>query len=179
MPLSRRPAPAGTLPWTERELDDLRERYDTAVRSGIIHNRLRAWDSGNHPGYVLGTWRRDYKEQVFLFTRNSAVSWTNNVSERGAKAAKRHQVVSGYWHSLAPLGRWCRSAATLTLPPPTASAHSTPSATPALGKPWLPPLPHSPSPAHGESPANDGTARGHRSLQLPSAAPADAGRVLT
>jgi len=26
------------------------------------------------------------------------VSWTNNVSERGAKAAKRHQAVSGYWH---------------------------------------------------------------------------------
>jgi len=22
----------------------------------------------------------------------------NNVSERGAKAAKRHQAVSGYWH---------------------------------------------------------------------------------
>ena len=49
-----------------------------------------------------------YKEQVFLFTRNFAVNWTNNVSERGAKAAKRHQAVSGYWHSLATLARWCR-----------------------------------------------------------------------
>ena len=29
----------------QRVLDDLRERYDTAVRSGIIHNRLRAWDT--------------------------------------------------------------------------------------------------------------------------------------
>ena len=36
------------------------------------------------------------------------MSWTNNVSERGAKAAKRHQAVSGYWHSLATLARWCR-----------------------------------------------------------------------
>ena len=35
-------------------------------------------------------------------------SWTNNVSERGAKAAKRHQAVLGYWHSLATLTRWCR-----------------------------------------------------------------------
>ena len=34
-------------------LDDLRERYDTAVKSGRIHNRLRDWDTGNHPGYAL------------------------------------------------------------------------------------------------------------------------------
>jgi hypothetical protein len=27
------------------------------------------------------------------------------VSERGAKAAKRHQAVSGYWHSLTTLAR--------------------------------------------------------------------------
>jgi len=93
----------------QQVLDDLRERYDTAVSSGVIHNRLRNWDGGgNHPGYALGAWLRDYREQVFLFTRNFAVSWTNNVSERGAKAAKRHQAVSGYWHSLATLGRWCR-----------------------------------------------------------------------
>jgi hypothetical protein len=31
-------------------LDDLRERYDTAVTSGIIHNRLRDWQDGNQPG---------------------------------------------------------------------------------------------------------------------------------
>jgi hypothetical protein len=36
------------------------------------------------------------------------VDWTNNISERGAKAAERHQAVSGYWHSLATLARWCR-----------------------------------------------------------------------
>ena len=122
-------------------LDDLRERYDTAVSSGIIHNRLRAWDTGNHPGYSLGAWLRDYKEQVFLFTREFAVSWTNNVSERGAKAAKRHQAVSGYWHSLATLARWCRLRSYLD----TAAAHGV-TALDAIrdaieGKPWLPPLP--------------------------------------
>ena len=74
-------------------LDDLRERYDEAVRSGIIHNRLRDWDTGNHPGYALAAWLRDYKEQAFLFTRDFSVDWTNNVSEHGAKAAKRHQAV--------------------------------------------------------------------------------------
>jgi hypothetical protein len=94
--------------------------YDTAVSSGIIHNWLRDWDGGgNHPGYALGTWLRDYKEQVFLLTSNFAVSWTNNVSERGAKAAKRHQAVSGYWHSLATLAPWCRLRSYLD----TAAAH--------------------------------------------------------
>jgi hypothetical protein len=92
----------------QQVLNDLLKRYDTAVAAGIIHNRLRDWDTGNHPGYAPGTWLRDYREQVFLFTRNFAVAWTNNVSERGAKAAKRHQAVSGYRHSLATLARWCR-----------------------------------------------------------------------
>ena len=82
--------------------------FDEAAAFGIIHNRLRDWHQGNHPGYALGCWLRDYKEQVFLFTRDFNVDWTNNVSERGAKAAKRHQAVSGYWHTLDTLARWCR-----------------------------------------------------------------------
>ena len=122
-------------------LKDLRERYDTAVSTGIIHNRLRDWHEGNHPGYALGCWLRAYKEQVFLFTSNFAVDWTNNVSERGAKAAKRHQAVSGYWHSLATLARWCRIRSYLD----TAAAHGITALdairTAIEGKPWLPPLP--------------------------------------
>jgi transposase len=123
-------------------LNSLRERYDTAVSAGIIHNRLRDWDGGgNHPGYALGCWLRGYKEQVLLFTRDFTVDWTNNVSERGAKAAKRHQAVSGYWHSLATLARWCRIRSYLD----SAGAHGI-SALDAIadalaGKPWLPPLP--------------------------------------
>ena len=103
-------------------LDKLRQRYDEAAASGIIHNRLRDWHDGNHPGYALGSWLRDYKEQVFLFTRDFAADWTTNVAERGAKAAKRHQAVSGYWHSLATLARWCRIRSYLD----TAAAHDIP-----------------------------------------------------
>jgi hypothetical protein len=33
---------------------------------------------------------------------------TSNVSEQGAKAAKRHQAVSGYWQTHHTLARWCR-----------------------------------------------------------------------
>ena len=122
-------------------LDKLRERYDDAVAFGITHNRLRDWHEGNHPGYALGCWLRDYKEQVFLFTRDFAVDWTTNVAERGAKAAKRHQAVSGYWHSLATLARWCRIRSYLD----SAAAHGI-TALDAIraaieGKPWLPPLP--------------------------------------
>ena len=122
-------------------LDKLRQRYDEAAAFGIIHNRLRDWHEGNHPGYALGCWLRDYKEQVFLFTRDFAVDWTTNVAERGAKAAKRHQAVSGYWHSLATLARWCRIRSYLD----SAAAHGI-TALDAIrgalaGKPWLPPLP--------------------------------------
>jgi hypothetical protein len=125
----------------QQVLDDLRKRYDQAVKSGMTHNRLRDWHDGSRPGYAPGAWLRDYREQVFLFTRNFNVAWTNNVSERGAKAAKRRQAVSGYWHSLATLARWCRIRSYLD----TAAAHGI-TALDAIraataGKPWLPPLP--------------------------------------
>jgi len=58
-------------------LAKLRERYDEAAAFGITHNRLRDWDEGNHPGYALGCWLRDYKEQVWLFTTQFTVDWTN------------------------------------------------------------------------------------------------------
>jgi transposase len=125
----------------QQVLDDLIGRYDTAAAFGRTHNRLRDWDTGNHPGYALGCWLEQYREQVFLLTRNFAVSWTNNVSEQGAKAAKRHQAVSGYWHTLTTLARWCRIRSYLD----SAAAHGL-SALGAIcaaieGRPWLPPLP--------------------------------------
>jgi transposase len=69
------------------------------------------------------------------------VDWTSNVSERGAKAAKRHQAVSGYRHTLATLARWYRIRSYLD----SATAHGTTAIdairTALEGKPWLPPLP--------------------------------------
>jgi transposase len=122
-------------------LGKLGQRYDEAAAFGVIHNRLRDWHEGNHPGYALGCWLREYKEQVFLFTRDFAVDWTTNIAERGAKAAKRHQAVSGYWHTLATLARWCRIRSYLD----SAAAHSITvldAIRDALaGRPWLPPLP--------------------------------------
>lgn len=126
-----------------RVIADLRGQYDQAVSSGITHNRHRDWDHGNHPGYVLGSWLRQYADQVWLFTSEPAVEWTNNVSEQGAKAAKRHQAVSGYWHNQATLGRWCRIRSYLD----SATAHRLTAldavSTALAGQPWLPPLPAS------------------------------------
>jgi len=119
-------------------LAKLRQRYDEAAAFGITHNRHRDWHDGNHPGYTLGCWLRDYAGQVWLFTREPAVDWMNNVSEQGAKAAKRHQSVSGYWHTQRTLARWCRIRSYLD----SAAAHgltALDAITAALaGRPWLP-----------------------------------------
>ena len=134
-------APAPTPRWTPTCSMACGNATTRRLSQASSHNRLRDWDTGNHPGYALGCWLRDHKEQVLLSTRDSTVDWTNNVSERGAKAARRHQAVSGYWHSLATLARWCRIRSYLD----TAAAHGI-TALDAIraaieGKPWLPPLP--------------------------------------
>jgi len=123
------------------QLEKLRQRYDEAAAFGITHNRLRDWHDGNHPGYALGCWLQQYKEQVWLFTREFAVEWTSNSAERAVRGPKRHQAVSGYWHTLATLARWCRIRSYLD----SAANHGL-RALDAIraaleGKPWLPPLP--------------------------------------
>ena len=136
----RTPTPATAPPSTSRY--SITCGNATTPRSAPGHPQPAAGLARREPpGYSLGCWLREYKEQVFLFTRVFAVSWTNNVSERGAKAAKRHQAVSGYWHSLATLARWCRLRSYLD----TSAAHGI-TALDAIsaaiaGKPWPPPLP--------------------------------------
>jgi transposase len=120
-------------------LKEIRDRYDQAVALGIILNRLRDWDGdGNHPGYALGCWLRDHADQVWLFTSEFAVEWTSNSAERAVKGPKRHQAVSGYWHTQATLARWCRIRSYLE----SAANHGLTAldaiSTALAGKPWLP-----------------------------------------
>jgi transposase len=84
-------------------LTDLRARFDKAVAWGITTNRHRDWHQGNHPGYTLAQRLKDKAEQVWLFATNFAVPWTNNASEQALRNPKRHQAVSGYWHSTTTL----------------------------------------------------------------------------
>ncbi|HEY0808236.1 MAG TPA: IS66 family transposase [Pseudonocardiaceae bacterium] len=120
-------------------LADLRARYDKAVAWGQSTNRHRDWDKGNHPGYTLAKRLADKADQVWLFTRAFSVPWTNNASEQALKSPKLHQKVSGYWHNLTTLARFCRVRSYLT----SARNHGL-RAIDAIhnaltGNPWLPP----------------------------------------
>ncbi len=83
------------------QLEKLRQRYDEAAAFGVTHNRLRDWHDGNHPGYALGCWLQEYKEQVWLFTREFAVEWTSNQAERDVRPVKVQMRTSGgCWRTL-------------------------------------------------------------------------------
>jgi transposase len=119
-------------------LAGLRARYDDQVAWGITTNRLRDWHKGNHPGYNLAKRLQDKAEQVWLFARAFQVPWTNNSSEQALKGPKRHQAVSGYWHTTTTLASYCRVRSYLV----SARGHGI-RATDAIhaaltGKPWLP-----------------------------------------
>lgn len=119
-------------------LADLRARYDKAVAWGITTNRHRDWAKGNHPGYNLATRLADKADQVWTFTQNLAVPWTNNPSEQALKSPKRHQAVSGYWHTLTTLADYCRARSYLVNARnhgvrPIAAIHNA-----LTGNPWLP-----------------------------------------
>jgi hypothetical protein len=120
-------------------VQDARSRGQPAVDATLLKG-LRDWDDGdgNHPGYALGCWLRDHADQVWVFTTEFAVEWTSNSAERAVKGPKRHQAVSGYWHSQATLARWCHVRSYLE----TAANHGL-TALDAIsialaGKPWLP-----------------------------------------
>jgi hypothetical protein len=131
----------GGQPGHKGSLTDLRARYDHAVTWGITTNRHRDWTTGNHPGYTLAKRLHDKADQVWTFTRNLAAPWTNNASEQALKDPKRHQAVSGYWHTLTTLAAYCRGRSYLV----SARNHSVRpiDAIDAIhaaltGNPWLP-----------------------------------------
>ena len=119
-------------------LAGLRARYDHAVAWGITTNRHRSWPKGNHPGYNLAKRLHDKAEQVWTFTRNLSVPWTNNAAEQALKSPKRHQAVSGYWHTLTTLADYCRTRSYLV----SSRNHGVPAIdaihAALTGNPWLP-----------------------------------------
>jgi hypothetical protein len=83
---------------------------DGTTHAGSPHVvTVRAPDQ-NNPGYVLARRRKARADQIWLFTSNFAVPWTNNASEQAVKGPKRHQAVSGY------CARALRSKITLDTP---------------------------------------------------------------
>jgi len=132
------PAAASLDPAT---LAGLRDRYDQAVAAGISTNLSRRWHKGNHPGLVLvKRWQRK-ASQVWTFTTNFAVPWTNNGSEQSLRGVKVTLKISGCWRTLASLQRHCRTRSYLTTAGNHGIAPLTAIRNALTGNPWMPPQP--------------------------------------
>jgi Transposase IS66 family len=104
-------------------LAKLRARYDEAAAFGITHNRHRDWHDGNHPGYTLGCWLRDYADQVWLFTRQPGIEWTNDLASYCTSVSLRDSALTrwprcngffaapscGFASAGLPLSGWART----------------------------------------------------------------------
>ena len=81
--------------------------------------------------------RRGWRPRAWI-ARAKARICPYNVSERGAKTPKRHQAVSGYWHTQTTLARWCRIRSYLDSAAPHGLTAFDAVTTALNGKPWLP-----------------------------------------
>jgi hypothetical protein len=132
----------------QKTIDELRARYDADVRIGELTNMSRPWtDEKNHPGLVLARRLAAKADQVWLFTTDFKIPWTNNPSEQAIRLPKRHQAVSGYWHTPTTLAAYLRVRSYLV----SARDHGL-TAIDAIrlalaGTPWLP-VPRTARPTH-------------------------------
>ena len=88
-------------------LADLRDRYDQAVSWGILTNRCRDWPSGPHPGYTLAKRLQTRAGQVWRFTADFAVPFTNNPCEQPQRMVKLQMKIGGCWRSVRTAARYC------------------------------------------------------------------------
>ena len=89
-------------------LTDLHARYDKAVRWGILTNRERDWPRGRHPGYTLATRLQTRKKQVWRFTLDLTVPFTNNPAEQPQRMVKLQMKIGGCWRSVRTATRYCQ-----------------------------------------------------------------------
>jgi transposase len=117
-----------------------RGRYDQAVLAGISANLSRRWvDGKNHPGLVLARRLQAKADQVWTFTADTRVPWTNNAAESALRMVKLRMKIAGCWRSLATAHAFCRIRSYLTSArnhdvTPLAAIHNALTATP-----WMPP----------------------------------------
>jgi transposase len=88
-------------------LDALRARYDDAVTWGIATNAHRDWPSGRHPGYTLARRLQTRAAQVWRFTADFAVPFTNNPAEQPQRMVKLQMKIGGCWRSVRTAARYC------------------------------------------------------------------------
>ena len=117
-------------------LAGLRARYDEEVAWGITTNRLRDWHKGHHPGYNLAVRLQAKAEQVWLFTTNFAVPWTNNEPRsRPSKAPNGTRPFPGTGTPTRPSVTTAGSGPTSSVPAATASTPPTPCTQPSRANP--------------------------------------------
>jgi transposase len=120
-------------------LDELRTRYDEAVAWGIATNAHRDWPAGRHPGYTLARRLQTRAAQVWRFTADFAVPFTNNPAEQPQRMVKLQMKIGGCWRSVRTAARYCLIRSYLG----TArnhGVHPLDALRDALaGNPWMPP----------------------------------------
>jgi hypothetical protein len=122
-------------------LASLRARYDRAVAWGILTNRDRDWPSGRHPGYLLAHRLQTRAAQVWRFTIDFAVPFTNNPCEQPQRMVKLQMKIGGCWRSVRTAARYCLVRSDLTTARHHA-IHPLDAIRDALiGNPWMPPQP--------------------------------------
>jgi hypothetical protein len=100
---------AGKSSLDQDVVDGLRARYDEDAEVGRLTNMSRLWkDGGNHPGLVLARRLAAKADQVWLFLTDFKIPWVNNAAEQAIRLPKRHQAVSGYWHTPTTLAGYLR-----------------------------------------------------------------------
>ena len=88
-------------------LADLRARYDQAVTWGILTNRDRDWPTGRHPGHLLAQRLQTRATQVWRYTVDFAVPFTNNPAEQPQRMVKLQMKIGGCWRSVRTAARYC------------------------------------------------------------------------
>jgi transposase len=122
-------------------LAHLRWVYDQGIAVGISTNLSRRWHKGNHPGLVLARRLRKKADQVWLFTTDLRVPWTNNRSEQALRMVKLQQKISGCWRTLATTQVFCRIRSYLTTTRNHAIRPLDAIRNALAGTPWMPPIP--------------------------------------
>jgi transposase len=120
-------------------LAQLRGRYDDAMTWGVLTNRCRDWSGGIHPGYTLAKRLQVRATQVWRFTADFAVPFTNNPCEQPQRMVKLQMKIGGCWRSVRTAARYCLVRSYLA----TArnhGVHPLDALRDALaGSPWMPP----------------------------------------
>ncbi|TMM33506.1 MAG: hypothetical protein E6F99_23400 [Actinobacteria bacterium] len=70
-------------------------------------NQHRDWPTGRHPGHTLATWLQTRAQQVWRFTIDLAVPFTNNPCEQPQRMVKLQMKIGGCWRSVRTAARYC------------------------------------------------------------------------